>query len=283
MKKTIQPKQENALLEQALPLALTAVVCAVLVGLTYLLVLALNSFTRLDIVPQIRIQDVLIGLTIYLKTSVDFALLIGNLMSAYHGWKNRIAIEIGTALGNALGTMIVLTIWSFFKDIKILLAAMIAIASLVLFRLAEDGLEHALAGGPTSARFATFIHGFDRILKFINKLFNPVLSKLVPHVGMRPIKGLSIMGLLSVSFTIPFILGLDDFAGYVPLFNVVNVFGFATGVFIGHMILNALLFINPKKTINVVKNPIISMVGSVVFVGLAIWGLREALHLLTSH
>ena len=40
-------------------------------------------------------------------------------------------------------------------------------------------------------------------------------------------------------------LGLDDFAGYVPLFNVVNVFGFAIGVFSGHMVLNAFLYVSP--------------------------------------
>jgi len=45
------------------------------------------------------------------------------------------------------------------------------------------------------------------------------------------------------SFTVPFILGLDDFAGYVPLFDLINVFGFAIGVFSGHMFLNIMLYI----------------------------------------
>jgi hypothetical protein len=86
-----------------------------------------------------------------------------------------------------------------------------------------------------------------------------------------------------VSFTVPFILGLDDFAGYVPLFNVVNVFGFAIGVFLGHMVLNIFLYLSPKRTIQAVKNPIISLVGSIAFVLLAGWGLFEAYKLLFLH
>ena len=50
--------------------------------------------------------------------------------------------------------------------------------------------------------------------------------------------------LLLFSFSVPFILGLDDFAGYVPLFNIINVFGFSLGVIGAHMLLNIALFIN---------------------------------------
>jgi hypothetical protein len=92
-----------------------------------------------------------------------------------------------------------------------------------------------------------------------------------------------VWGLFIASFTIPFILGLDDFAGYVPLFSIVNVFGFSIGVFLGHMILNMALFIAPAKTIKAVKNPIISLAGSVVFVGLGLWGLFEVAKLLFLH
>ena len=120
---------------QAIPLIMTVVTFLVLSALIYGEVLILNLFSVKDIVPHIRISDVLVGLTIYLKTSVDFAIFIGNLMAAYPGWKNRIAIEIGTALGNALGTMIVLALWNFFRNITWLLAIMIFIAALVLFEL----------------------------------------------------------------------------------------------------------------------------------------------------
>ena len=96
-------------------------------------------------------------------------------------------------------------------------------------------------------------------------------------------KNLTFWGLFSFSFTVPFVLGLDDFAGYVPLFNVVNVFGFAIGVFAGHMVLNALLFISPDRTIKAVKNPLIAFLGSIAFVLLAVWGLVEVYKILFVH
>lgn len=88
------------------------------------------------------------------------------------------------------------------------------------------------------------------------------------------------LGIFVLAVSIPFILGLDDFAGYIPLFSIVNVFGLATGVFIGHMLLNIALFSSPKITIQIVKNPILSFLGSLAFVDLALLGLVEAVKLL---
>lgn len=113
-------------------------VFAVVWALLYLEVLVLNAFGSEPISIIVLWTDVLIGLTIYLKTSIDFAIFIGHLMRTHPGWKKRIAIECGTAFGNALGTFVILAVWSFFKEVDWLLALMVAIASLVLFRLAED-------------------------------------------------------------------------------------------------------------------------------------------------
>ena len=81
--------------------------------------------------------------------------------------------------------------------------------------------------------------------------------------------------LLLFSFSVPFILGLDDFAGYVPLFNIINVFGFSLGVIGAHMLLNIALFINPDATVKIVRNEWVSFIGSLAFIGLGIWGLIE--------
>ncbi len=269
---------------QLIPIALTVVVFAFLCAVLYFCIVILNTFSKTDIVMQIRWADVLVGLTIYLKTSVDFAILIGNLMANYHGTRNRIAIEVGTAFGNALGTIIVLIIWNFFRDIEWLLAIMITVAAFVLFRLAQDGLEHAKEGNISlSPWLQTLLNKYESILLATNRALNPILSRIVPHVSMKPIKNLSLYRLFAASFTIPFILGLDDFAGYVPLFSIVNVFGFAVGVFLGHMVLNMALFIAPSKTIKAVKNPVISLAGSIVFVGLGLWGLVEVYKILFIH
>lgn len=267
--------------EQLIPIILTVVIFGGLSLILYLQILFLNTLSKQDIALHLRWTDVLVGLTIYLKTSVDFAIFIGNLMVAYPGWKGRIAIEIGTALGNAVGTLIILAIWNFFREVEWLLALMILIASLVLFRLAEDGLEHAKVDmDKYRVWFRNFLFHFDKNLGKLNDQANRILKYIVPHASMKPRTGLTFAGLFAASFTIPFILGLDDFAGYVPLFSIVNVFGFAIGVFAGHMILNMALFISPHKTVKAVKQPVISFLGSLVFVGLAIWGFYEVLKIL---
>jgi hypothetical protein len=240
----------------------------------------LSGFTGTEkILTEIKIQDVLVGAGIYLKTAVDFAILIGLLMVKYPGFKNRVAIENGTALGNALGTAAVLAIWFFFKEIKWLLALMVFVAALVLFELAKGGIEHIEEAEHEGQKVPFWVKScakfIDIFLTKIMAVISPVLSKILPSLKFDETKKLTFWGLIGTSFTIPFILGLDDFAGYVPLFNVVNVFGFGIGVFLGHTILNILLFINPEFTMKAVKNPIISLLGTIAFIGLAIFGLYE--------
>lgn len=275
---------EGFFLTQILPIGLTFVICAVLTGLLYVEIRILNRFTATDILLQVHWADVAVGLTIYLKTSVDFAIFIGNLMAAYPTWRGRVAIEIGTALGNAAGTIIVLALWAVFKDIKPLLALMIFLAALVLFRLAQDGLEHSnLDSKKINPQFLRLANGFERLLAGLNKQIAPILNKILPTISLKPPAKLAFYGLFVFSLSVPFVLGLDDFAGYVPVFNVVNVFGFSIGVLIGHMILNIFLFISPRKTIAIVKNPYIAFIGSLVFVALGIFGLFEVYRILFLH
>ena len=274
-------------IKQTIPIFLTFVVFAALSALLFLEINILNKLQwachtkEQCLSTNLFLTDILVGMTIYLKTSVDFALFIGNLMHSYPTWKNRIAIEIGTALGNALGTIVVLAMWSFFKEIKWLLAVMIAVAALVLLKLAEEGLEHALENkSGITKNIYDFSENLKNILNMINKKTDILLSKIIPNLSMKPKAGLSFWGLFVVSFTVPFILGLDDFAGYVPVFNIVNVFGFSVGVILGHMILNLSLFLSPKLTIRAVKNSYIALVGSIAFIALSFWGMFEVYKLI---
>lgn len=271
---------------QVVPLCLTTIIFGFFVAFLYVEILFLNRFTAMDIVRNVHLTDILVGMTIYLKTSVDFAIFIGNLMSKFRGWKNRIAIEIGTGAGNAAGTFMILFIWNFFRTVEWILAIMIFVAALVLLRLAEDGLEHAQAGNNQNMPkgFYVVVENFAKTLFFINKFSRRFLSFIIPNLSMKAEnKNVKFWGLFAFAFSIPFILGLDDFAGYVPLFNVVNVFGFAIGVLAGHMILNIFLFLSPTKTISVVKNPIIAFLGSIAFVLLAFWGFWEVYKILFIH
>lgn len=268
---------------QIVPLVLTAVVCGVGILILHGVILLLNLtvVARELIVPQLRVSDILIGITIYLKTSIDFAIFIGRLMHTYPGWKNRIMIEIGTAMGNIAGTLGILVIWDIFREVRILMAIMIVLAGLVLLRMAEEGFEHVKdEEGKYKISFGGWEHWIERGLHAVNRAVAPFLNRLIPEFGVNDNGRNGYKALFVLSFSIPFILGLDDFAGYIPLFNVVNVYGFATGVFVGHMILNIALFLSPRTTIRAVKHPLISFAGSIAFIGLAVWGFIEAAKLI---
>jgi hypothetical protein len=266
--------------DQTVALSLTIATCLFLAGAIWFEATLLNHVLDEKIVLALRPADILIGATIYLKTAIDFAIFIARLMDKNPGLKGRIGIEIGTALGNGIGTMAILLVWSFFKEVNWLLALMIIVASLVLLRLAQDTLAH---NGSRSTPFSRVSGYVEKCLAALNKVTNPLLSRIVPSTSLKVEHKKTFLALLAMSCTVPFILGLDDFAGYVPLFNVVNVFSFSVGVLIGHMILNIALYISPSRTIEVVKNPVIALIGSLAFVGLAGWGLFEAFKLLFLH
>lgn len=268
--------------DQTIALTLTVLVFAALTAFLWLEVTVLNRFISEKISIQIRPADVLIGLTIYLKTAIDFAIFIGRLMDKNPGLKGRIGIEIGTALGNGAGTFMIVLIWAFFKEVHWLLALMILVAALVLLRLAQDTLVHGKSGQHRSWLDA-IVNFLEKVLGPVNNLLHPILSRVMPSRSLKVETKASFVALLFMAFTVPFILGLDDFAGYVPLFNVINVFGFSVGVFAGHMILNAALYLSPKHTIRIVKNRVVSVLGSIAFIGLAIWGFIEAYKLLFLH
>lgn len=270
--------------QQIIPIVLTFVVCGILILSLWLEVLILNGFISEPISTAVRWSDILVGLTVYLKTSIDFAIYIGRMMDKNPGLKGRIGIEIGTAMGNAFGTMLILLIWAFFKEVDWLLGIMVLLAGLVLMRLAQDGVSFIDTENQGYPRlFRLIVKKLKWILESWNKFVEPFLSKIVPSHSLKAVTKNSLIGLLALSFTVPFILGLDDFAGYVPLFNIVNVFGFGIGVIIGHMILNIFLYISPKRTIATVKNPVVSFVGSIAFIFLAVWGFVEAYKLLFLH
>jgi hypothetical protein len=105
----------------------------------------------------------------------------------------------------------------------------------------------------------------------------------MPKLSFDTTQKLSIWWLMVSSFSIPFILGMDDFAGYVPLFNIINVFWFGIGVFLWHTILTSFLFVSPEKTVQIIKNPIIAILWSLAFIGIALRWFYDSLHMIWTH
>lgn len=275
----------SPLLSQLIPLGLTLVVMAILISILHGVLLLLNLLpVAQEINMTLRWYDIIIGATIYLKTSIDFAIFMGRMMAANPGWKSRIAIEIGTALGNAIGTISIIALWVFLKDIHILLAIMVFIASLVLFELAHASLEHFETWESAGTVKRLLFRALHVFLDTIKKLVDPILLRIMPDLSakMQGKAGLTWFGLIQFAITVPFILGLDDFAGYVPLFTVVNVYGFAVGVIGAHTVLNIALFLSPNKTIIAVKNEVVSFLGALAFIGLGIYGMVETVRIILS-
>jgi len=270
-------------IEQLIPIALTVFTFLALSTLLYGFLLFINSFLlQNQVILDFRKRDVLIGIAVYLKTAIDFAIFIGNLMRTNPGWKKRIAIELGTAIGNAFGTFLVLTVWIFFKQIPILMAGMIFIASIILLRMAQESLQEFLKQKKSFIKMKMPVYLLQSQLNFINKIFRPILGFFVPDLNLTRAKKLSFTNLIVFSFTIPFVLGLDDFAGYISLFSIINVFGFALGVLLGHMLLNIGLFVLPKKTVQIVTHPFVLIGGGIAFIALGLWGFIETAKLLLS-
>jgi len=276
-------KKSSPLFEQIIPIALTAAAFGALAIALFFVIKILNLLPNGNPISlSWHWRDVIAGAAIYFKTSVDFAILIGLLMRSNPGWKNRIAIELGTAVGNGAGTMLILCFWVIFKQFPFLLAIMILLSAIVLFEMAGSGLKHfdswAYKFG-AKRKLYNFVKG---ILEPILKITKPITSRILPNFS-KALKGdrdLKWAALLVFALTTPFILGLDDFAGYVPLFSLVNVFGFALGVMAAHMILNIGLFASPEGTVKFFKNQWISFVGTAAFMGLAFWGVIEVVRII---
>jgi hypothetical protein len=276
----MKKKLKKILIEQGLPILLTFFTFLGLATILYGLLVILSSFnTGSPIILDFRRREVLFGVIIYLKTAVDFAIFIGNLMKSNPGWKKRIAIEIGTAVGNGLGTFLILIIWTLFRSVPPLMIIMIFVASVVLLRMAQESFEEFLKQRESFIKLKMPVGLLQDQLNLVNKVFRPILKFVVPNLNLTKAKKLSFINLIVFSLTIPFVLGLDDFAGYIPLFTLVNVFGFTLGILLGHMLLTIGLFAFPKKTVEIVKHPIVLVVGGVAFIGLGLYGFWEVIQI----
>jgi len=271
------------IIEKFVPVFLSFLTFLVLSTFLYGVLLILGSLNlKYPIILDFSKKEVLFGILIFLKTAIDFAIFSGNLMHTNPGWKKNIAIAIGTSIGNAFGTFLMLIVWSLFKEIPILMIVSILLSSIILLKLSEESFELFLKQKKSFIKIRMPVNLLQNQLDFVNNLFRPLLKFLVPDLNLTRTKKLSFINLITFSFTIPFVLGINDFAGYIPVFQYVNVFGFTLGVMLGHMVLTLGLFLVPKITVKIVKHPIVLIGGGLAFLGIAIFGFSEAIKITLS-
>src|SRR3989344_5236631 len=130
---------KKSIMGQAIPILLTVFTFIGLSTILYGVLLILDSLDlSFPVILDFRRREILFGIAVYLKTAIDFAIFMGNLMHTNPGWKKRIAIALGTSLGNAFGTFLILTVWTLFKEIPILMIISIFLSSVILFKLSEE-------------------------------------------------------------------------------------------------------------------------------------------------
>ena len=292
-KKVDKSKKEQLLI----PLLWGGALFVISILITILVIHILNRFLpeTNNLRHIFRIGDFALGTTIYLKTAIDFAILMTLYMKVYPGWRNSLTIESGTTIGNTLGTILVIIIWGLLQQFKFVLNLMVFYSAIILIKLAYETLEHVEDFSiDISSKYPLldFIYDIvfwplDALIKLSIYLIKVVweiieatpFDKLIPdlNISSKDVEGkkLTYSALFLMTLGVPFALGLDDFAGYIGLLTVVNVLSFAIGVYFGHFILNTFLFLNPKKTMKVIGHPLISWVGSMALMFIAYLGLKE--------
>ncbi len=212
-----------------------------------------------------------LGIFIYLKTSIDYALFVGSLMEKNEGIKKRIAMNVGTQLGCFVGVTAILVLWVFFKEIRWLMCILLLVAGNVLIGLGDGSQEH----------FESLDPRLKRPLEIFFKLTRPVVkffTFFMPHGEMKATT-MSVKKLFFISGIIPFVLGADDLAGYMVLLAPINVFSLLVGIYFGDAIIDMALFYDPRLTIKIVKNKWVSFLGALFFIGLGLLSIYHAIHL----
>lgn len=259
--------------KQLIPVSISLSLFGLCSVITYGLLHFLNGF---DLVAHklsltLVFGQFLIGIFIYLKTSVDYALFVGALMEKNPGTPKRIAMNVGTQIGCFLGVTVIVVLWVFFKEIHWLMAILLVIAGMILIGLGDGSQEH-FSALPEKLRRPLEI--FFDVTRPIVKLF----TFFMPDNEMSA-KEMNTKKLFFVSGIIPFALGADDLAGYMVLLNPVNAFSLLVGIYFGDAIIDIALFFDPEITVKIVKNRWVSYVGALFFIGLGLLSIYHAVRI----
>lgn len=259
--------------KQLLPLSISFGLFAIFVVLTFGI---LNLLNHLGFSHKLSVQviwgEVLLGIFIYLKTAVDYALFVGTLMANNTGVKKRIAMNAGTSIGCFIGVTAIAVLWTFFKEIHWLMIILLVIAAMVLFKLGDGSQQH----------FESIPKWLKRPLELFFDLTRPIVKVLtffMPNSELNS-ERLDTGTLFILSMIIPFALGADDLAGYMVLLTTANIFSLLIGIYFGDAIIDAALFANQELTVKIVKNKWVSYFGAVVFIALGVMSIIHAIKLL---
>ena len=259
--------------KQLLPISVSLSFFIIFSYLTYFILKYINTLNAVEekILITIIYEQVVLGMFIYLKTAVDYAIFVGRLMDKNQGIKKRLAMNIGTSLGCFFGVSLILIIWSIFKEVKIIMFILLLFSGMILIGLGDNSQEHF---HDMNKNFKTPVQVFFNITRPIVNMF----TFFMPEGSMKA-KTLDLKSLFIYSAILPFILGADDLAGYMVLMSISNVFSLLIGIYLADAVIDIFLFTNRKLTTKFVKNKFISYFGAIFFIIIGVLSIIKAINI----
>lgn len=233
----------------------------------------INPFSAEPILFQFHLTDFLVGFFLYFVTAIDYALIVGRMQVNNPSISARVIMNIFTCLGCFFGVSLVLFLWGFAKEIDWLIIALLIFAGSVMVKLSFEGLDYFRNDEHiwTPLRLlvvnsVTFLHTFTQGLTF-----------WIPELGRPSVARTSLRELAKWSFVLPFIIGLDDFVGYMGAMTIYNVFSLLFGIYLADVLIDIMIFASPKTTKKLVENPVFSFFASLAFIYLMYKSFSEAI------
>lgn len=233
----------------------------------------INPASQEKILFELHVTDILVGFFLYFVTAVDYALVVGRMSIRNPGSRARLAMNVFTCVGCFVGVSLVLLLWGFAKEVPGIILPLLIFAGSVMVKLAYEGREYF--------EHSTSIWSWVRSLTMIilKVLYYPtrIFTYWIPELSSPKVESLSVRKLAVWSFVLPFIIGLDDFIGYMGAMTIYNVFSLLIGIYLADIFIDILIFISPALTRKVVENAILSLLAAYAFLYLAYKSFSESI------
>jgi hypothetical protein len=273
-------RKRGRLASQLFPIITCLVLFALFMGTTYeFLQKLINPYTQNDVQIILNIKDISVGFFLYFVTAIDYALIIGRMQVTNTGARARFVMNVFTCLGCFVGVSLVLFLWSFTREVPLLIIPILIFAGGVMIKLAYEGIGYF--------EHANYIPEFIRVItiKFLELAHNitKVFTFWIPELGAPKTTSMNMMSLAKWAFLLPFIIGIDDLVGYMGAMTIYNAFGLIFGIYLADIFIDILIFVSPKLTKQLVENALLSLMAAYAFIYLAYKSYSETFHYLEEY
>ncbi len=145
-----------------------------------------------------------------------------------------------------------------------------------MIKLAFEGIEYFENAKDIPAIFRKNLAKTLTVMHSVTTIF----TFWIPELGSPKVKKMNLKTLTTWSFLLPFIIGLDDFVGYMGAMTIYNVFSLLVGIYFADILIDILIFVSPTFTKKMVESSILSILAAFAFIYLAYKSYSESFILL---